>query len=287
MRQLHKVTTLLLTISLSACVSTSYSTAEKLRFQDQKHGRNVALQVIRDSKLCADDALNEQDCPIQFFIDDINSGRYYINNKVNYFLNNESYNFKVKNCTDECAVCETDLNPSEISQQTIKLTVDDQGLPFMLGTDNQLLCKPVEEKVAPKVTNVIETTTTVNLAADTLFKFDRSSLNDLLPKGKLEVIDVANKIKNNYVKVSQINLTGHTDRLGNDIYNQNLGEKRAQTVRQLLIANGVPATIIYAKSAGELMPVTDGCFAVLEREALKACLQPDRRVTVEITGISK
>lgn len=74
--------------------------------------------------------------------------------------------------------------------------------------------KPV---VAP-----VEHTETIDLAADTLFKFDGSSLNDLLPKGRQEVQDVASKISTGFVSVSKIILVGHTDRLGSETYNQNL-----------------------------------------------------------------
>ena len=108
-----------------------------------------------------------------------------------------------------------------------------------------------------------------------------------MPKGHQEVVDVANKITSGYASVRQINLVGHTDRLGNDKYNQRLGQRRAETVREVLVQNGVPRQIITTKSAGETMPVTNGCYGVEPREALKACLQPDRRVSVEITGIAK
>ena len=127
----------------------------------------------------------------------------------------------------------------------------------------------------------------MDLAADTLFKFDGSSLNDLLPKGRQEVLDVASQIRNNFVSVSQIKLVGHTDRLGSDSYNNQLGQNRADTVRNLLIQNGVAGNVISTASAGKRQPVTNGCFDVKQREALHACLQPDRRVTVEITGLSK
>ncbi|WP_373683963.1 OmpA family protein [Acinetobacter sp. YH12080] len=127
----------------------------------------------------------------------------------------------------------------------------------------------------------------MDLAADTLFKFDGSSLNYLLPKGRQEVLEVASQIRNNFFSVSQIKLVGHTDRLGNDSYNNQLGQKRADTVRNLLIQNGVAGNVISTASAGKRQPVTNGCFDVKQLEALHACLQPDRRVTVEITGLSK
>ncbi|WP_252053646.1 OmpA family protein [Acinetobacter silvestris] len=80
---------------------------------------------------------------------------------------------------------------------------------------------------------------------------------------------------------------GHTDRLGKDSYNKLLGLKRAETVRDLLIQNGVAKNFIAIASAGKDQSITDGCFMTKSREALKVCLQPDRRVTVEIIGVSK
>lgn len=112
-------------------------------------------------------------------------------------------------------------------------------------------------------------------------------MDDLLPKGRQEVLNVASQIHNNFVSVSRINLVGHTDRLGSDSYNNQLGQNRADTVRNLLVQNGVAGNMISTASAGKSQPVTDGCFYVKQREELKACLQPDRRVTVEITGITK
>jgi outer membrane protein OmpA-like peptidoglycan-associated protein len=112
-------------------------------------------------------------------------------------------------------------------------------------------------------------------------------LNDLLPKGRQEVLNVASQISTGFVSVRQIKLVGHTDRLGSDSYNNQLGQNRADTVRSLLVQNGIAGNVISTASAGKQQPVTDGCFNVKQREALKACLQPDRRVSVEITGIAK
>ena len=177
-----------------------------------------------------------------------------------------------------------DLNPAKLISRDFTLSVDAEGKPFISNGGQPLAC--TAEK-APPVLAAKETTVQVNLAADTLFKFDGSSLNDLLPKGRQEVSDLAGKITSGYATVREIKLVGHTDRLGNDQYNQQLGQSRADTVRNLLVQNGVAANVVSTASAGEKQPVTDGCFAVKEREALKACLQPDRRVSVEITGITK
>lgn len=127
----------------------------------------------------------------------------------------------------------------------------------------------------------------LNLSADALFKFDGSTLNDLLPKGRNELNNLATKIHTVYSNVSRIHLTGHTDRLGSDAYNAQLGLERANTVRAYLSQQGIPNQIISYSSMGESLPVTDGCYAIKEKAALHSCLQPDRRVAVEITGIKQ
>jgi outer membrane protein OmpA-like peptidoglycan-associated protein len=123
-----------------------------------------------------------------------------------------------------------------------------------------------------------------NLSADALFKFDGSTLNDLLPKGRNELNNLAAKINMVYSDVSRIHLTGHTDRLGNESYNAQLGLARAKTVRDYLNQQGISSQKISYSSMGENMPITNGCYSVKEKNALRSCLQPDRRVVVEITG---
>ena len=137
----------------------------------------------------------------------------------------------------------------------------------------------------PEVVAPIAATERVNLAADALFSFDKASSADLLPAGKVTLEKLAATLKDGYVQVDKIALIGHTDRLGNDQYNYQLGLRRSKTVKAYLLSLGVTAPISTA-SAGETQPITN-CIGVKPTPALKACLQPDRRVAVEITGVRK
>ena len=80
-------------------------------------------------------------------------------------------------------------------------------------------------------------------------------------------------------------VTGHTDRLGSNEYNQKLSERRANAVKDYLVSNNVPADRINANGKGETQPVTrlDDCKGGPSIKVI-ACLQPDRRVHVEVTG---
>ena len=121
----------------------------------------------------------------------------------------------------------------------------------------------------------------INLSADALFRFNQSDAADMLPEGKATLDRLAENLVSRQAHIDSIALTGHTDRLGSEQYNYNLGLQRAQTVKNYLQGKGVQAPISVA-SAGESQPVTTACTRATA--ALKACLQPDRRVTVDISG---
>ena len=121
----------------------------------------------------------------------------------------------------------------------------------------------------------------INLSADALLRFNQSDAADMLPEGKATLDRLAENLVSRQAHIDSIALTGHTDRLGSEQYNYNLGRQRAQTVKNYLQGKGVQAPISVA-SAGESQPVTTACTRATA--ALKACLQPDRRVTVDISG---
>lgn len=203
-----------ISMGLTACVSNPYSQPTDLLFQDKKHGNSQTIGVKRDGVLCAEDTKEAQNCPIEFYIDSIKAGNFYVDNSTNYQLKPDVYNFKVKNCTEKsCQSCDVDLAVDQLKNSQFVLSVYGEGKPFISNNGSPLACKVPAQ--APK-----ESTLALDLAADTLFKFNGSSLNDLLPKGRQEVMNVASQISNNFVSVSHIQLTGHTDRLGSESYNQ-------------------------------------------------------------------
>lgn len=120
----------------------------------------------------------------------------------------------------------------------------------------------------------------IKLSADTLFDFDKAVLK---PEGRSKLDQLAEQAKS--VKLEVILAVGHTDRLGSDAYNQKLSERRANAVKTYLVGKGVEANRIYTEGKGERQPVTGtSCSDKLGRTALIACLQPDRRVEVEVIG---
>jgi outer membrane protein OmpA-like peptidoglycan-associated protein len=73
---------------------------------------------------------------------------------------------------------------------------------------------------------------------------------------------------------------GYADRIASSRYNQRLSQRRAEAVRDYLVAKGVPADNIQAVGLGSTMPASR--CSQKKPSALRACLAPDRRVIVEI-----
>jgi OOP family OmpA-OmpF porin len=87
------------------------------------------------------------------------------------------------------------------------------------------------------------------------------------------------------VRYDAVVVVGHADRIGTKAYNQQLSLKRAEAVKQYLIGKGVAANSIKTEGRGELDPALDPSACQGKRkQKLIACLQPDRRVDVTVTG---
>jgi outer membrane protein OmpA-like peptidoglycan-associated protein len=56
---------------------------------------------------------------------------------------------------------------------------------------------------------------------------------------------------------ARLHITGHTDAIGSDAYNQALGFRRAQNVQHYFESKGLPANRIIIESEGEKMPADD------------------------------
>lgn len=122
------------------------------------------------------------------------------------------------------------------------------------------------------------------LSADALFVFDRGDEANMLPKGKAELDELATQLRR-LPRVERIHIMGHTDYLGSDYYNMMLSQQRAETVRRYLYQRGVPLNVMVASGLGEGYPVKQ-CQNNGNRTELIQCLQPNRRVEIEVNGVS-
>ncbi len=124
----------------------------------------------------------------------------------------------------------------------------------------------------------------LTLAADALFDFDKAVLR---PQGRDKLNELVKGMGD--IKLELVTAVGHTDRIGTEAYNQRLSERRAQAVKAYLVSQGIDANRIQVEGRGETQAVTGDACKNMGRESghnrkLVDCLQPDRRVDVEVIG---
>lgn len=121
----------------------------------------------------------------------------------------------------------------------------------------------------------------IELDADTLFAFGDS---DLTPAGKTMLNDLAKNLHEN-VSIKKLRIEGFTDRLGSSTANDRLSLSRAKAVAVYLNSQNIVIPI-ETIGMGERSPVSKGCVGEKMTSELLKCLAPDRRVRIEIIGLS-
>ncbi len=120
----------------------------------------------------------------------------------------------------------------------------------------------------------------VTMSATELFQFDKAELR--MPQTRLDEIAMALQAD---TSITNVDITGYTDRLGSDSYNQKLSERRANAVRDYLVSKGIDGGRLNAVGKGEANPVVE-CNDKKRADLIK-CLEPNRRVEVEQITIEK
>jgi len=92
----------------------------------------------------------------------------------------------------------------------------------------------------------------VEFSSNILFGFDKSLLSFDAKANLDKLVTVLNEYKD-----TDIELQGHTDNKGSESYNQNLSEKRAETVSGYLAAKGINSSRLNIKGFGESAPKYD------------------------------
>ena len=112
------------------------------------------------------------------------------------------------------------------------------------------------------------------------FEFNHATL-DAAAKQKID--GIAQALKHD-AEVKSARVVGYADRIGNAGYNEKLSQRRAQAVQDYLVERGfVRLNSIVIRWVGAKEPsAKTHCSDTLKRNALIDCLQPDRRVEIEV-----
>lgn len=126
--------------------------------------------------------------------------------------------------------------------RTDKKMVDEKGCPK----------KEAPKAEAPKPTPPPPACGKIVIDSKVLFAFNKS---DLSKDGKAALDAAAGKLTDGKCAAKSVTVTGHTDSVGSDSYNQKLSEKRAASVKTYLEGKGVKN--VSAVGKGESAPVAD------------------------------
>jgi len=85
-----------------------------------------------------------------------------------------------------------------------------------------------------------------------LFRFDRWDLDD---RGQTTMLDLTRQLQENPNLV--VELEGYTDSMGAGLYNVQLSQRRAETVRRFLVEKGVELHRIHSIGLGDIKPAAD------------------------------
>ncbi len=217
---------------------------------------NIVLKLIAVATLVAAGAASAHDVP---------KAGYLIDTRGNVVRNNYNECWKTGYWTPAMAIAECDA--SLVKKDSVVDKAAPQATPKAAA-----IAGPGKGAFAA-----------IALQAETLFDFDKAVLRDD-GKKKLDV-EVVSKMKQ-YPQVEVVLVTGHADRIGSDAYNQKLSQRRADAAKDYIVSQGVDAKRIETTSKGESEPVVS-CNDVKgkvsgKNKALVECLQPNRRVIVEI-----
>jgi len=100
-----------------------------------------------------------------------------------------------------------------------------------------------------EVTRPSEGEITVRLTSDILFDLDSAALR---PESRSTLRDLASNFQRYPDEI--IDIEGHTDSSGTTEHNQMLSDRRANSVREFLVDNGVPSRNVTAAGYGETRP---------------------------------
>jgi len=145
----------------------------------------------------------------------------------------------------------------------------------------------------------------ITLAAGALFGHNKSGVDQILAEGRAQLNALAAKL-GGLSNIERISISGHADITNGTKdanYNDKLSLARAESVRAYLVSQGLNSKNISVAGYGGQQPIKTNCplpkgakstaqgviqgnASMADMNAFRTCLQPNRRVEVEIFGES-
>ncbi|QKZ02386.1 type VI secretion system membrane subunit TssM [Pseudomonas eucalypticola] len=150
--------------------------------------------------------------------------------------------------------------------------------------DNAFLASSSRNYINSLLSQSLHSIETITLESDTLFAFARADFQSLKAEGQRQLSAIAGKLLST-PNVGKIVISGHADQLGDPQGNLRVSQERAQTIKTYLVGKGVPADLVQAVGEGSQKPLVK-CDMQLPRTELIQCLEPNRRVEIEVRALN-
>ncbi len=156
--------------------------------------------------------------------------------------------------------------------------INEPDVPRLM--DNAFLVSSSRNYINSLLAQSLRAIETITLESDTLFAFGRADLQSLKEGGRLQLGQIAAKLLNT-PNVGTIVIAGHADQIGDADSNLRVSRQRAETIKTYLVGKGVPQELVTAVGEGSRRPLVR-CDTALPRNDLISCLEPNRRVEIEV-----
>lgn len=159
-------------------------------------------------------------------------------------------------CTRETEIPPTATDPNQLSTSTPEITQPVTLEPLLTPPENKNSSDSslTEDNLLTPTAPIQEIESQSSLALShssnfVYFDFDSATLT---PLAQTRLQQISLQLENNQ---RPILIAGHTDAIGSDDYNLDLGRRRAETVKNFLTALGIDATDLSTVSYGESQPL--------------------------------
>ena len=160
--------------------------------------------------------------------------------------------------------------------------IHEEDVPRIL--DNAFLTSSSRNYINSLLTQSLRSIETITLESDTLFAFGRADFQSLKTAGQSQLSAIAGKLLST-PDIGKIIIAGHADQLGDPQINKQVSKQRAQTIKTYLVGKGVPGELVEAVGEGSTKPLVK-CDMQQSRAQLIECLEPNRRVEIEVRAVN-
>lgn len=171
----------------------------------------------------------------------------------------------------------------------IRASLDGTGRPLvtsaadaqqqLVGTRQQIHLMSRASSVVACQQGTTQSYDNYEFSSDLLFNFASANSEDISSKGRRAIEEFSNMLKNQANSQPHIVVTGFTDPIGDENNNMQLGQRRADAIKKLLVNNGLSGANIFSQSMGESQ-VSKQCQGTRKEQV--ACFASERRVIISV-----